>query len=52
MAQQFKVFAAESDDLSSVPGTHMAEGKSQLPQIVFLISTWARRCARMYTHTK
>lgn len=32
MGQQIKVLATNSDDLSSVLGTHMLEGEDQLPQ--------------------
>jgi hypothetical protein len=34
MAQLLKVLAAKPDDLSSIPGTHVVEGKSRRPQVV------------------
>lgn len=34
MVQRIKAFAANHDDLSSIPGTYTQEGESQLPQIV------------------
>lgn len=34
MAQQVRVLATKSDNLSSVPQTHMVEGKKQRPKVV------------------
>jgi hypothetical protein len=34
MAQQVKVLAAESDNLSFIPGTCMMEKENQLPTVV------------------
>lgn len=34
MAHLVKVFAVKLDDLSSIPGTHIIEGKNQLHKIV------------------
>jgi hypothetical protein len=33
MAQQVKVFGAQSNDLNLTPGTHAIQGKSQLTQV-------------------
>lgn len=34
MVQRIKAFAANNDDLSSIPGTYSREGESQLSQVV------------------
>lgn len=34
MVQRIKAFAANHDDLSSIPGTYTQDGESQLPQVV------------------
>lgn len=39
MAQYTRALAAKSDDLSSIPGTHVVEGENQIPQICSLSST-------------
>ena len=44
MTKQVKAFAGKLDGLSSIPGTHMVEGESQLPQA-------ALRSTHKHTHT-
>lgn len=49
MDQQVKALAAKPDDRSSIPGTHMTEGKNGLLQVV-LISRH-RLCYMCAAHT-
>ena len=51
MAQQFKVFAAKSDDLSSIPGTQHGGREEPALTVVILISTRTHRCVCACTHT-
>lgn len=34
MSQEVKVLATKLDNLSLIPGTHIMEGQSQLPQVI------------------
>lgn len=44
-----KAFATKADDLNLISGTHLAEGKNQLPQFYFQTTTCVLWC--VYTHT-
>lgn len=50
MVHWTKVLAAEPDDLSSVPGTHMEKGKNPLPKIVLNLPMYTVTYAHTCTH--
>lgn len=51
MAQQVKAFATKHDDLSSIPGTHIAERENWLSHVVlWAIPTLMHTCS-VHTHT-
>lgn len=39
VAEEVKALAANSDDLSSIPGVHMAEGEKRVLQISSVVHT-------------
>lgn len=54
MGQWVKVLAAKLDNLNSIPGTFMVEGKTQLLKVFSDLHTHTGTCthSHIYIHTK
>jgi hypothetical protein len=52
MGQWVKVPASMTDELSSIPGTHMVEGKYQHQEVILWNKTSSREIQQMSTHPR